>query len=147
MATEVVVQSGTGLIQNVEARGHHIVVDEPVEAGGTGAGPTPYELLLGALGACTALTLRMYAGRKNWPLEAVQVHLSHDRVYARDCEECDAADTNAYLDRIRKRIVLEGPLTEEQRARLLDIAERCPVQRTLQQSVVIAADQTVSPGD
>jgi putative redox protein len=135
--TEVVVRSAAGLRQSVEARGHAIVVDEPADVGGGDAGPTPYELLLGALGACTAITMRMYAQRRNWPLESVEVHLQHERVHARDCADCDNPNASAFLDRITKRVVLQGALGADQRARLLEIADRCPVQRTLQSSMRI----------
>lgn len=135
--TETIVRSGEGLTATIDARGHTIVVDEPTDAGGEDAGPTPYELLIGALGACTSITVRMYAARKQWPLESVEVHLGHDRVHAVDCANCDNPDANASLDRITKRIVLQGPLSADQRERLLQISERCPVQRTLQSSIVI----------
>lgn len=134
--TETIVRSREGLTATIEARGHSIVVDEPADAGGKDAGPTPYELLLGALGACTSITLRMYAARKEWPLESVEVHLAHDRVHAVDCANCENPDANAFLDRITKRIVLQGPLSADQRERLLQIADRCPVQRTLQSFVI-----------
>jgi putative redox protein len=119
----------------MQVRGHQVLTDEPLDAGGTDAGPTPYELLLGALGACTAMTLRLYADRKRWPLEDVEVTLTHDRVHASDCETCETSEP--FLDRIRKRIELRGPLTDGQRERLLVIADRCPVQRTLQRDVLI----------
>jgi putative redox protein len=135
--TQIIVRSSGGLAHRIEARGHQFVADEPVEAGGSDAGPTPYELLLGALGACTAITLRLYAARHNWPLEEVEVRLEHDRVHASDCENCENPNSLAFLDRITKRVELRGALTEEQRSRLLDIAERCPVKRTLQQPLVI----------
>jgi putative redox protein len=142
--TEVIVRSVEGLTHTIETRGHRIVVDEPSDAGGQDAGPTPYELLLGALGACTAITVRLYAGRKSWPLEAAEVHLSHERVHARDCEDCDNPQGSAFLDRITKRLVLQGPLSDEQRARLLEVAERCPVQRTLLQSVVVRTESAAA---
>jgi uncharacterized OsmC-like protein len=129
--TEIIVRSGTGLTQTIEVREHTLLADEPVEAGGSDAGPTPYELLLGALGACTAITVRMYATRHEWPLESVSVHLAHERVHARDCEDCQNPSANAFLDRITKRVELAGALSDQQRARLLEIAERCPVARTL----------------
>jgi putative redox protein len=135
--TEIIVRSGEGLTEIVEARGHTIVVDEPTEGGGDDAGPTPYELLLGALGTCTAITVRMYATRKDWPLESVEVHLAHERVHAEDCENCDNPHAAAFLDRISKRVIMHGSLSTEQQARLLDISERCPVQRTLQSSIAI----------
>jgi len=124
-----------GLTHGISARGHQLLVDEPREAGGADAGPTPYELLLSALGACTAMTLRMYADRKGIPLEGVEVELEHDRVHAQDCQDCDTRE--GFLDRITKRLVLYGPLTDEQRQRLVEIADRCPVQRTLEREIVI----------
>jgi len=134
--TEIIVRSAERLGATIEARGHTILVDEPVDAGGSDAGPTPYELLLGALGSCTAITLRLYATRRNWPLESVEVHLTHDRVHARDCANCEDRNANVFLDRITKRIVLHGALSPDQHARLLEIAEHCPVQRTLQSLVI-----------
>ena len=124
-----------GLTHGVSARGHELLVDEPREAGGADAGPTPYELLLSALGACTAMTLRLYADRKGIPLEGVEVALEHDQIHAQDCQECETRE--GFLDRITKRLVLYGPLTDEQRERLVEIAERCPVQRTLEREIVI----------
>ena len=135
--TEIIVRSAGGLKQRIEARGHTLIADEPSEVGGDDAGPTPYEYLLGALGACTAMTMQMYAARRNWPLEAVEVHLAHDRVHASDCANCDNPDARPFLDRITKRISFTGSLDGEQRARLLEIADRCPVQRSLQSSIVI----------
>jgi putative redox protein len=133
--TQVVVRSDIGLTHGVSARGHQLLVDEPRDAGGADAGPTPYELLLAALGACTAMTLRLYADRKGIPLEGVEVELEHDHVHAQDCQDCETRE--GFLDRITKRLVLYGPLTDEQRKRLVEIAERCPVQRTLEREVVI----------
>jgi len=132
---EVTVRSRTGLTHEVIARGHELLADEPPPAGAD-LGSTPYELLLGALGACTAMTLRLYADRKEWPLRGVEVVLRHDRIHARDCVECDTRD-DVFLDRITKRITLDGDLSSEQRRRLAEIAERCPVQRTLQNQVLI----------
>jgi uncharacterized OsmC-like protein len=125
----VIVESGKGLRQEIVVRGKRVVADEPLEAGGTDEGPNPYELLLGALGSCTAMTILLYARRKRWPVEHVRVELDHSRVHVRDCEECDEQDMK--LDYFRKRVTLRGPLTEEQRARLAEIAQRCPVHRTL----------------
>ena len=125
----VVVESSAGLKQEIRVRGKRVIADEPREAGGTDAGPNPYELLLGALGACTAMTILMYARRKTWPVEHVRVELDHGRAYVRDCEECDESDTK--LDYFRKRVTVRGPLSEEQRARLHEISQRCPVHRTL----------------
>ena len=134
MAT-VTVHSAGGLRQESEARSHHVVADESIEDGGGDSGPTPYELLLAALGSCTGMTLQLYARRKGWPLEGVEVRLEHRRDYNRDCIECP--DRDVLLDRIEKHIELRGPLSDDQRARLLDIAERCPVQRTLSSPIQI----------
>ena len=125
----VVVESGDGLRQEIHVRGKRIVADEPADVGGTDEGPNPYELLLGALGSCTAMTILMYARRKKWPVEHVRVELDHGRVHVRDCEECETQDMK--LDYFRKRVTVRGPLSEEQRARLAEISQRCPVHRTL----------------
>jgi putative redox protein len=127
--SSVVVRSGPGLKQEIVTRGMTVVADEPRDVGGTDEGPTPYELLLGALGSCTAMTILLYARRKGWPIERVAVELEHDRVHAEDCLACDHKDVQ--LDRIRKRIVVDGPLHDDQRARLEEIARKCPVNRTL----------------
>jgi putative redox protein len=125
----VVVESGDGLRQEITIRGHVVVADEPVELGGTDAGPNPYDLLLGALGSCTAMTILLYARRKQWPVEHVRVELDHSRVHVKDCEDCETKDVK--LDYFRKRVTVRGPLSEEQRARLAEISQRCPVHRTL----------------
>jgi uncharacterized OsmC-like protein len=126
---EVIVHSLGNLRQAIDAGAHTFYADEPADVGGDDAGPNPYELLLGALGACTSMTVLMYARRKGWPLEDVEVRLSHRRDYARDCEEC--ADKDTRIDLIERRITLKGDLDESQRLRLLEIAEKCPVHRTL----------------
>lgn len=127
----VVVVEGktTGFLNEVRARTHRLPADEPRSFGGTDLGLSPYELLLAALGACTSMTLRMYAQRKEWPLESVRVSLKHGRIHAKDCEDCEKE--TGKVDVIDKSIALRGPLDEEQRARLKEIAERCPVNRTL----------------
>ena len=134
--TEVVVRSLAGLQQSIHIRHHRVLADEPVAGGGNDAGPNPYELLLSALGACTAMTVRLYAQRKGWPLDGVEVALQHERIHAEDCADCETPE--GFLDKISKQLTLLGPqLADEQRQRLFEIAERCPVQRTLQREIVI----------
>jgi uncharacterized OsmC-like protein len=118
-----------GFAQEITAGAHHLRSDEPASAGGTDRGPTPYDLLLAALGSCTSMTIAMYARRKRWPLERVTVSLRHSRVHAEDCADCDTQE--AKLTVIDRNIALDGPLGEDQRARLLEIANRCPVHMTL----------------
>jgi len=133
----VVVRGGAGgLRQDIEAGDHHLVSDEPVDLGGTDAGPTPYDLLTAALGSCTAITLQMYARQKGWPLDAVEVRLSHAKIHARDCADCETREGK--IDRIDREIVLQGALDAAQRARLLEIADRCPVHRTLTSEIKIS---------
>lgn len=131
----VVVTMGEGLRTEVSAGGHVLVADEPESLGGTDEGPNPYDYLLAALGGCTAMTLRMYADRKGWPLKSVTVRLSQDKIHARDCEECETEEGR--IDRIRREIELGGPLEEKQRRRLLEIADMCPVHRTLKAEVLV----------
>lgn len=126
--TSVTVLSGENYRTRIVARGHELVADEPAGIGDD-AGPNPYELLLAALGACTSMTLLMYARRKGWPLDGVTIELSHDRVYTDDSENCD--DSKALVDRIERKIQLHGPLSDEQRQRLGYIATRCPLDKTL----------------
>jgi putative redox protein len=123
------VRTEEGLRTEVMANGFPLVADEPERAGGTNQGPTPYDLLTAALGTCTSMTLRMYSDRKGWPLESVTVYLEHNKVHASDCEGCEYEEGK--IDHIRREITLEGDLDEEQRERLLQIADRCPVHRTL----------------
>ena len=127
--TGVTVRSGPGLLQHIEAGAHTLVADEPVAAGGTDAGPDPYTLLLAALGACTSMTLRLYAGRKGWALRDAMVQLEIGRVYAEDCAHCE--EPRAMVDGIRRRITLIGDLDAAQRVRLAEIARKCPVHKTL----------------
>jgi putative redox protein len=131
--TQVVVTSDGNLRQEIWAGKHTLAADEPVEAGGDDTGPSPYELLLAALGACTSMTLLLYARRKGMPLEHVEVRLHHQRIHAQDCAECEQKE--GYLDHVDKEIVVSGPLAEEQVRRLGEIAEKCPVNRTLHASV------------
>jgi uncharacterized OsmC-like protein/alpha/beta superfamily hydrolase len=124
-----------GFRTEIFAGGFALVADEPVEYGGGNEGPSPYDYMLAALGACTGMTLQMYARRKNWPLEEVLVRLSHQKIYASDCENCEKEERR--LDQFERGIELSGDLDEEQRQRLLEIAEKCPVHRTLSTKSVI----------
>ena len=121
--------------------GHSILLDEPKQVGGDGKGMNPYELLLSALGGCIAMTLRIYARHKGWPLEDVRVVLSHDKIHAKDCAECEHED--GMLDVIRRKVEITGPLTDTQRARLQEIALRCPVHRTLTGTIEVLRDDTL----
>jgi putative redox protein len=127
--------SAAGFAQEIHAGRHRLHVDEPVSAGGGDTGPSPYDLLLASLGACTSMTVGMYARRKAWPLGDITVHLRHSKIYAKDCEECETKE--GMLDRIERDIQLGGPLTDEQRAKLLEIANKCPVHRTLTSEIQI----------
>jgi uncharacterized OsmC-like protein len=121
--------------QSLIAGSHAYYADEPEDLDGDDLGPDPYELLLWALGACTSMTLMMYARRQGWNLRDARVHLHHEKVHAEDCVNPD--DANARVDRIERVIALDGDLTAEQRRRLLSIAARCPVHRTLQNRPVV----------
>ena len=131
---------------------HRLAADEPAAAGGTDAGPTPYQFLSAGLGACTSMTIRMVARRRKWPLEHVSVDVSHDKVHVADCADCeDPADARAgaaRIDEFRRRIRLEGPLSAEQREALVAIADRCPVHRTLEASsrIVTEAEPAINRG-
>ncbi|MER6395349.1 MULTISPECIES: OsmC family protein [unclassified Kitasatospora] len=135
----VVSESGVGRYgQQVRAGRHELAADEPGPVGAD-SGPNPYDLLLAALGSCTSMTVRMYAERKGWPLEKVTVALRHERVHAEDCAECESG--HGLVDRITREIRLDGALDAEQRRRLLDIAEKCPVHRTLTAGVVVSTTE------
>lgn len=131
-----VAEAGEGrFAQLVSAGRHRLRADEPAAVGGDDSGPGPYDLLLAGLGACTSMTVRMYAERKQWPLARVTVELKHDKVHAADCAECETRDGR--IDRIERVVTLEGELDAAQRARLLEIADKCPVHRTLHSEVRI----------
>jgi uncharacterized OsmC-like protein/alpha-beta hydrolase superfamily lysophospholipase len=121
--------------QEISVGSHRLIADEPREAGGLDSGPGPYDLLLAALGACTAMTLRLYAERKALPLDQVTVQLGHSRIHAADCEDCETKE--GMIDRIARTITLAGALDDAQRARLLEIADKCPVHRTLTSEIDI----------
>jgi len=127
--SQVVTRTGQHLRTEVAAGRHGLIADEPESVGGDDAGPTPYDFLLSGLGACTGMTLRMYADRKEWDLDAAVVHLSHEKVHAEDCRNCETEEGK--IDRIERTIELHGDLSGEQRDRLLEIANKCPVHRTL----------------
>jgi putative redox protein len=114
--------------------GHTWAADEPVAAGGTDTGPTPYELLLGALAACTTITVSMYAQRKGWSVDSIEVSYEHDRVHVDDCAECESRH-RGYIDRIVSEITIRGDLDDSQRKRLAEVAARCPVHKTLEKGV------------
>lgn len=121
--------------QNVAVGPHHLTADEPVAAGGQDTGPGPYDFLLAGLGACTSMTMRMYADRKSLPLDRVTVTLKHSKIHAKDCEECETRE--GMLDQIERDISIEGALDAEQRKRLMEIADKCPVHRTLHSEIRI----------
>lgn len=128
--TEIVTRTGgDGYRTDIDAAGFRLTADEPAAVGGTGAGPAPYDLLLAALGACTGMTLRMYAARKGWPLEEVTVALREGRDHAADCLHCEQPD--AKLTHLDREITVRGELDDAQRDRLLHIAEQCPVHKSL----------------
>jgi uncharacterized OsmC-like protein len=133
--TVVVRGNAAGFTQKIHAGAHEFQVDEPTSAGGADSGPSPYDLLLGALGACTSMTAGLYARRKGWPLEEVTVTLRHSKVHAADCADCDTKER--MLDQIERDIHFTGPLTDEQRSRLLDITNKCPLHRTLTSGIGI----------
>jgi uncharacterized OsmC-like protein len=133
---DVVVHGSTrSFRQDVVAGKHNLVADEPVSAGGSDAGPNPYDYLLTALGVCTSMTVGLYARRKQIPLENVTVSLSHSRIYTIDCEECETKE--GMLDRIDVEVELTGSLSAEQHAKLMEIAGKCPVHRTLTSEINI----------
>jgi putative redox protein len=143
--TVVVASTGAGQFDQIMLDGRHTLrADEPVSAGGGDSGPGPYELLLMALGSCTSMTVHMYAARKHWALDQVIVTLRHQRVHAQDCADCE--DRKSMLDRIDKRIELIGALDEAQRTRLAEIADHCPVHRTLTSKVDIRTELASATG-
>jgi uncharacterized OsmC-like protein len=134
-ADVVVHGKASGFLQEVVSGAHHLQADEPVSAGGSDAAPGPYDYLLVGLGVCTSMTVGLYARRKQWPLENITVSLRHSRIHAKDCEECETKE--GMLDRIETEIELTGSLSSEQRAKLMEIAAKCPVHRTLKLEINI----------
>lgn len=127
--------NAAGFAQEISIGEHRLSADEPTSAGGTDTGPSPYDLLLAALGSCTSMTVALYARRRQWPLEAVTVRLRHSKIHAADCESCERGE--AKLDHIERDVELVGVLSQEQRARLLEMANMCPVHRTLTSEIDI----------
>src|SRR3712207_2545691 len=135
-ADVVVRGKAEGFLQDIDAGRFHLKADEPTSIGGTDAAPTPYDYLLAGLGACTSMTVGLYARRKKWPLEDVKVSLHHSRIHAKDCEDCETKE--GLLDHIEMKVDLTGPLTDEQRAKLMEIASKCPVHRTLKSEIKVS---------
>jgi putative redox protein len=137
----VVMETRQGMYQNLVAAGpHRLLADEPVAVGGLDSGPGPYDLLLAGLGACTSMTMRMYAQRKNIPLDRVTVRLKHSQIYAKDCETCETKE--GMISRITRSISIEGKMDDEQRKSLMVIADKCPVHRTLTHEIDIVTTAT-----
>ena len=135
--SEVIVRSQTNLRNEVSyGAGHTFTTDEPVGAGGEDAGPDPYTLLLSALGSCISMTVTLYARRKQWPLEQVTVRLRQNRIHSKDCKEC-VQQAEGYIHRIERSVSFTGPLTDEQRARLQEIAHKCPVHKTFTSPILV----------
>ena len=136
---KVMVRIGTDkYTTEVKVGKHNLLADEPASVGGKDLGPTPYDLLMAAVGTCTAITLRMYADRKQWPVESIDVHLDHMKIHTSDCEDCD--NPSARIDHIEKSIEIKGDLDEKQKERMLMIADKCPVHRTIQGEVKISTE-------
>lgn len=128
---------GPGFRADLSARQHRMSADEPESVGGTDAGPTPYEYLLAALASCTAMTIRLYATRKAWPLESATVFVRGGHSHEKDCEMCETQKVGIGV--IEKRIELEGPLSDEQKKRLMEIADRCPIRQTLARGIEVSS--------
>jgi uncharacterized OsmC-like protein len=134
--SEVVVTSQKNLQHEVRyGVGKAFTTDEPLAAGGDDAGPDPYTLILGALGSCISMTVQLYARRKQWPVESVTVRLRQNRIHAKDCQDCK--DKEGFIHRIERRVSVTGDLSDEQHARLQEIAHKCPVHKTLTSRIVI----------
>jgi putative redox protein len=132
----VVVNGDTkGFAQKVQVGSHHLTTDEPVSYGGTDSGPSPYDLILAALGSCTSMTIGLYARKRSWPVEKITVSLWHTKIHAKDCDDCETKEGR--IDRIEMEIHLDGGLNDEQRAKLMEVAGKCPVHQTLTSEINI----------
>ncbi|MBV9453152.1 MAG: OsmC family protein [Rubrobacter sp.] len=140
----VVHGDGEGFHQEIFVDSHRLAADEPEESGGSGRGPDPYDLLLASLGACTSITITMYAQSEGLPLQGVTTRLQHSNVHAEDCAECETEEGK--IDWIELHIELDGPLSDEQRSQLLEIAEKCPVHQTLTSETVIRIESADGSG-
>ena len=135
-AAHVIVHgTAAGFAQEIEIGSHELFADEPASYGGTDTGGSPYDLLLAALGSCTSMTIGLYARKRGWPLEKITVSLRHSKIHAKDCDDCETKEGR--VDRIWSDIHLDGPLSEEQRAKLMEIADKCPVHQTLTSEINI----------
>ena len=135
-APHVIVRgTAAGFAQQIEVGRYRLVADEPVSYGGTDTGASPYDLLLAALGSCTSMTIGLYARKRGWPLENITVSLRHSKIHAKDCEECETREGR--IDRMEVEIHLDGALSAEQRAKLMEIAAKCPVHQTLTSEINI----------
>lgn len=135
MSGPVILRAGNGFRNEIEAGAHRLIADEPASAGGTDGGPTPYDYLSAALGACTSMTIRFLAKRDGIPLDGTEITVSNDRMYAKDCADCMTA--SGYIHRFTVKIRLLGDLTPEQREKLISAAKRCPVYKTLTNEIRI----------
>lgn len=137
MSTPDIIVRGdaSGFAQEIAVGPHRLTADEPIDFGGKDTGPGPYDLLLASLGSCTSMTISLYARTKKWPLESVTVKLRHSKIHAADCRDCETKEGK--IDRIEREIHLVGKLDSEQQKRLLEIADKCPVHRTLKSEIDI----------
>jgi putative redox protein len=134
--TDVIVRGdASGFAQEIVVGPHKLTADEPINVGGKDTGPSPYDLLLAALGSCTSMTISLYARARKWPLESVTVNLRHSKIHAADCRDCETKEGK--IDRIERDIHLVGKLDAEQQKKLLQIADKCPVHRTLNSEIKI----------
>ena len=124
-----------GFAQKIDVGVHHLEADEPVSYGGTDSAPTPYDFILAALGSCTSMTIGLYARKRSWPVEKITVSLWHSKIHAMDCDDCETKEGR--IDRIEMEIHIDGTLTDEQRAKLMEVAGKCPIHQTLTHEINI----------